>query len=129
MHDEEKIAWICKQSTEIKKALNKRDHVGRTTTVSYMNILVRWQLPAREWLVLNIDASFNRRETAGGGIVVRKFKGKWIAGAMLKYYAHNATEAECRIIITGINRVWNKGWKMVTILKDSETAINWITRG
>lgn len=126
LQTEFKIAWIHKQVSEIREAFKKENHVGRVTVVSHSNMLVRWQPPGKDWIALNIDASFKKPGKVGGGIVARDYRGNWIAGAMIRCFAHNAIEAKCRIITRAISWAWNKGWRKVMFSTDLDSMVNWI---
>nr|GMC60433.1 putative pentatricopeptide repeat-containing protein At1g12700, mitochondrial [Ipomoea batatas] len=71
---------------------------------------LRWKPMTKEELILNVDGSFREdNRKAGGGTVLRTRDGKWTAGCIQKFNAHNPREAELMAIEMGLEWARNKG--------------------
>jgi len=76
-HD--KIGFLRAKCKEIVQALCKELREGRDGGPGRQEILICWDAPPADWMVLNTDGtSKGNRGKAGGGGLIRGDKGEWV---------------------------------------------------
>ncbi|XP_042964506.1 uncharacterized protein LOC122298703 [Carya illinoinensis] len=91
---------------------------------------VKWELPRRGTMKLNVDggARVNPGDAGGGGII-RDCSGRCIAGFAHHYGVATNTVAECRALLDGLRLCKNLGLHDVIVESDSKVVLSWLASG
>nr|GMD83340.1 putative non-LTR retroelement reverse transcriptase [Ipomoea batatas] len=121
-----KIELIIEYSRGINMAFANLQY-GRNMA-NKQDVILSWQPPEDNKVVLNIDGSFNvRQHKAGCGGVLRDKAGSWLGGFTSKLMTQHVIESEAWGLLKGMQWAWNKGIRNIEIQMDSKDVINWIT--
>ena len=88
---------------------------------------IGWKYPADGWIKLNVDGcSKGNPGLAGAGGVIRDHIGTWIGGFARNIGVCSSMTAELWAIYSGLQLVWDKGFRKVVLESDSRVVVGLI---
>lgn len=125
MQAKEKISQVQKLKEEFFCGFQQGSH-GLETSRDYINTMVNWRAPQKEWSSINIDDCFKNVGETCAGAVERDFEGKRSVSINFKIHVLNAAEVECHALLEYLRCARSRDQIKVLVYSDSEMTIKWI---
>lgn len=84
---------------------------------------VKWQIPPRGWVKVNVDGSFIREGIGGCGGVVRGHAGEWIKGFSIKLEEPIQIATEVAAVLEGLKLCWDLQLRKVIVESDDKEVV------
>ena len=101
-----------------------------TDRVRYEQLQLRWTLPERGFVKLNVDGSaLGTSEHSAAGGLCRDSNGEWCFGFTSRLGPGIALHAELQAIKFGLQIAWDRGFRKILLESDSLLAVTKLTTG